>query len=129
MPVESDMNQPAGTFSDTVTFDQVQSMLAAVGGDMSAAARITDEINSGTRSLANLNYWLDRMGSGAGAGTTNPPATGGGDTYTVASGDSLSAIAARYGISWQELYEANRALIGGDPNLIQPGQVLVIPGS
>jgi nucleoid-associated protein YgaU len=28
---------------------------------------------------------------------------------------------------WQALYEANRDVIGGNPNLIKPGQVLVVP--
>jgi LysM repeat protein len=49
-------------------------------------------------------------------------------TYTVQSGDWLSKIAPRYGVSWQQLYAANRQTIGGNPNLIKPGQRLVIPG-
>lgn len=50
-------------------------------------------------------------------------------SYTVVSGDSLSKIAKKYGISWQELYEANKATIGSNPNLIKPGQSFVIPGT
>ncbi len=52
-------------------------------------------------------------------------------TYTVASGDSLSAIAARElgdADRWHELYDANRDVVGPDPNLIHPGQVLTLPG-
>ncbi|KKK61704.1 hypothetical protein LCGC14_3011680, partial [marine sediment metagenome] len=38
------------------------------------------------------------------------------------------AIAAGLGIGdWRPLYEANKKLIGPDPDLIQPGQVLTIP--
>ena len=52
-------------------------------------------------------------------------------TYTVQSGDSLSRIAKRelgsYNL-WNVIYEANRDQIS-DPNVIRPGQVLVIPGS
>ncbi len=48
-------------------------------------------------------------------------------TYTVVSGDTLGAIANKYGTTWQVLYEANKALVGPDPDLIQPGMVLVIP--
>ncbi len=49
-------------------------------------------------------------------------------TYTVRSGDTLSAIAAGLGIGdWRPLYDANKNLIGPDPDLIQPGQVLTIP--
>jgi hypothetical protein len=31
-------------------------------------------------------------------------------------------------ISWQDIYQANKGVIGGDPNLIRPGQKLTIPG-
>ncbi|MDO8617192.1 MAG: LysM domain-containing protein [Dehalococcoidia bacterium] len=49
-------------------------------------------------------------------------------TYTVQPGDTLSGIAAQLGLpGWQRLYEANAATIGPDPNLIHPGQVLVVP--
>ena len=53
-------------------------------------------------------------------------------TYTVAAGDSLSAIAQKqYGSAtrdkWMAIYEANKALIGDNPSLIRPGQVLTIP--
>jgi hypothetical protein len=44
--------------------------------------------------------------------------------YTVRKGDTLSAIAARHGTTWQKLYAANKAAIGGDPDLIVPGQRL-----
>ncbi|MFF9279883.1 transglycosylase family protein [Streptomyces griseosporeus] len=44
--------------------------------------------------------------------------------YTVREGDTLSTIAARHGTSWQRIYAANRAVIGGDPDLIVPGQRL-----
>ena len=51
-------------------------------------------------------------------------------TYVVKSGDSLSEIAQREmgdGDRWNELYEANKAAIGDDPDLIQPGTELTIP--
>ncbi|MDX3454800.1 transglycosylase family protein [Streptomyces sp. ME02-8801-2C] len=44
--------------------------------------------------------------------------------YTVRQGDTLSGIAARYTTTWQHLYATNKAVIGGDPNLIVPGQQL-----
>jgi len=47
----------------------------------------------------------------------------------VRHGDSLSGIAARYHIVWPGLYEANRGVIGGNPNLINPGQHLRIPSA
>lgn len=47
-------------------------------------------------------------------------------TYVVQSGDSLSSIAAKYGTTWQKIYNDNKSVIGGDPSLIYPGQVLKI---
>jgi LysM repeat protein len=46
--------------------------------------------------------------------------------YTVRGGDTLSGIAARHGTTWRKIYAANRAVIGGDPDLIVPGQRLDI---
>ncbi len=48
-------------------------------------------------------------------------------SYTVQPGDTLSRIAANYGLSsWQTLYAANQDRIS-NPNFIHIGQVLVIP--
>jgi nucleoid-associated protein YgaU len=52
-----------------------------------------------------------------------------GKTYTVVKGDSLSKIAKReYGdvLEWKKIYEANKDVID-DPDLIEPGQNLIIP--
>src|SRR5215210_8602670 len=46
-------------------------------------------------------------------------AAGGGSTYTVQAGDSLSKIGTRYGVSWKEIYEANRDKLD-DPDKIHP---------
>jgi nucleoid-associated protein YgaU len=51
---------------------------------------------------------------------------GGEETYTVKSGDSLSKIGHHYGVSWQEIFEANKDQIK-DPDKIFPGQTLRIP--
>jgi nucleoid-associated protein YgaU len=70
----------------------------------------------------------------AAAGVTRGASAG--DRYTVRPGDSLWDIAemklgttearriARY---WPRIHRANRDVIGGDPNLIVPGQVLTLP--
>ncbi|MDX3583760.1 LysM peptidoglycan-binding domain-containing protein [Streptomyces europaeiscabiei] len=44
--------------------------------------------------------------------------------YTVRRGDTLSGVAARHGTTWRQVYAANRAVIGGDPDMIVPGQRL-----
>jgi nucleoid-associated protein YgaU len=41
--------------------------------------------------------------------------------YTVREGDTLSTIAAGHGTTWQRIYAANKAAIGGNPDLIMPG--------
>lgn len=46
---------------------------------------------------------------------------------TVAAGDTLSKIASANNTTWEKLYEANKAVIGADPNLIHPGQKLRLP--
>jgi LysM repeat protein len=48
-------------------------------------------------------------------------------TYTVKPGDNLFNIGKSYGVAWQNIYAANRGLIGSNPGLIHPGQNLVIP--
>jgi hypothetical protein len=50
--------------------------------------------------------------------------------YVVQAGDSLSKIAGRqYGniFLWPLIFDANRKVIGPNPNIIQPGQNLLIP--
>lgn len=50
-------------------------------------------------------------------------------TYTVKPGDTLWGIAERFlgkGSRWREIYYANRAIIGANPNVIRPGQKLTI---
>ncbi|CAM3494830.1 MULTISPECIES: LysM peptidoglycan-binding domain-containing protein [Saccharibacillus] len=51
-------------------------------------------------------------------------------TYTVKSGDSLHKIAKLElgsGEKWQLIYAANKSVIGSNPNVIKPGQRLVMP--
>lgn len=51
-----------------------------------------------------------------------------GKHYVVKQGDYLVRIAAQQGVdSWHTLYDLNRQVIGGNPNLILPGQDLVLP--
>jgi LysM repeat protein len=63
-------------------------------------------------------------GAGPPAAPSSPPAAG--QTHTVRPGETLSAIARRYGVSVWVLARANSL---ANPSLIVPGQVLVIPGS
>ena len=53
--------------------------------------------------------------------------------YTIRSGDTLSAIARAHGITWQQLYNHpdNAAFRRRrpNPNLIYPGDVVMVPGN
>ena len=62
--------------------------------------------------------------------TNNSPAPTSAQSYTVKNGDCLCAIARRfYGDDkrYIDIYNANKSIIGGNPNLIMPGQKLTIP--
>lgn len=50
--------------------------------------------------------------------------------YVVQPGDTLSGIAARLDVrgGWPALYAVNRTVIGPDPDVIDPGTVLILPG-
>lgn len=60
-------------------------------------------------------------------GDSSSSSGGGGSTYTVQAGDSLSKIGAHFGVSWHKIFEANRDKLD-NPDKIQPGQELTIPG-
>ncbi len=45
-------------------------------------------------------------------------------TYTVKSGDTLSAIGQRFGVDWRDIAKVNKI---PNPDLIYPGQTFVIP--
>ncbi|MFH9613713.1 peptidoglycan DD-metalloendopeptidase family protein [Streptomyces pratensis] len=63
------------------------------------------------------------------AAKTSPTAVPGQhESYTVARGDSLSGIASAERVQggWQQLYAANRAVVGAEPDLILPGQRLTL---
>ena len=60
--------------------------------------------------------------------TAAAAAGGGGNTYTVVSGDNLTKIGAKYGLTWQQVFEANKDKID-DPDKIFPGQELTIPSA
>jgi len=88
---------------------------------------------AGVDNSASLNISVD---TGFAAQEASAAATGasggasGGQSYTVKGGDTLSKIAkAHYGDAgaWRRIFEANRDTIS-DPDMIQVGQRLTIPG-
>lgn len=60
------------------------------------------------------------------------PAPAAAQSYTVVKGDCLWNIAKRFygnGSKYTVIHDANKSVIGGNPNLIYPGQVLTIPAA
>jgi len=82
---------------------------------------------------------IDNMSTNEVSGSTNPTTTNKNDnnsndnskkensSYTVKKGDTLSGIAKQFATTWQKIYNMNKSIIGGNPNLIIPGQKLTIP--
>ena len=70
-----------------------------------------------------MNISAPEADAGSGSGSS-----GGGSTYTVQSGDTLSKIGSHHGVSWQKIFEANRDKLD-DPDEIKVGQELTIPSA
>ncbi|HEY0172937.1 MAG TPA: LysM peptidoglycan-binding domain-containing protein [Pyrinomonadaceae bacterium] len=88
-----------------------------------AKQRLWDEYNRIDPDMRSGDLVMNvEVGGGAGGREE-----GGGQTYTVKSGDSLSAIGQRHGVAWRDIHEANKDVIGDNPDLIKPGQKLRIP--
>lgn len=96
-------NQPAGTFSDQVTAEEVAGWYTAAGIPKSAEDinRITSEINSGTRTIASVQYWI--TGPGLATLPDDAPLPAGSD------GSETSATGILYG--------------GSLVRVVRPGQV------
>ena len=89
------------------------------------------KVLSAVRGVGGVTSVTDSLTMGGGGTSSGGLSTSGagGRSYTVKSGDSLSAIAKReYGDAgeWRRIFEANRDQIK-DPDLIHPGQELKIP--
>ena len=82
--------------------------------------KIWDEYNRIDPDMRSGDLVLNLQVGGGGEG-------GGEASYTVKSGDTLSAIGQRHGVHWREIHEANKDVIGDNPDKIHPGQTLRIP--
>jgi hypothetical protein len=106
--------------------------------------RLTDgaDVGDGDAESPDIDSVAPEAAPGGAAPPTRSTGTGlPGHTYVVRTGDSLWRIAERtlsdrgdgtvtsadIARFWPVVYEANRALIGDDPNLIFPGQTLQMP--
>ncbi len=100
--------------------DTLSGIAARFGVSLSALARANGLT---TRSFVYVGQRLV-IPSGS-TGATTPPSTGSSRVYIVRPGDTLSGIAARFGVSLNALARANGIR---NPSRIYVGQRLVIPG-
>jgi spore coat assembly protein SafA len=117
---------PANTSGQTVytvrSGDTLSGIAARFGTTYQAIAAANGISNP------NVIYPGQQLRIPGGNASAPAPAQNGGGTvsrYTVEPGDTLSGIGARFGVSWQAIASANHI---SDPNLIYPGQQLIIPG-
>jgi nucleoid-associated protein YgaU len=83
-----------------------------------------EQVNKARENKEKLAGLEDKLEVATAAMRKAPPAP---KTHTVVSGDTLTGIAKKYGKeSWKEVYEANKDIIGDDPNKIRPGMELKI---
>ena len=109
-----------------------------VGGPFGGSGLTTTQagtLSSGVQNITGLTSgaaggktgFLGGLGSILGGvfGFGQPPATTAPQSYTIQSGDTLSAIAAQYGVSVQDIMNANPSIT--DPNVIYAGNTITIP--
>jgi hypothetical protein len=100
---------------------------ARAGASGSApGTKSTTVTKKSTKSQKSTKATKRASGNTTDRGSSRAKANGTGGNYTVRSGDTLSGIAVAHGLSWKKLYAVNKPLIGGDPNLIFPGQRLTV---
>ena len=93
--------------------------------DVQAGVTSTEQIKPDFSDVQSKVTSTETIAGGEGGGGAT-----GEQTYTVAKGDTLSHIAKEYygkAGKWHAIYDANRDVIGDNPDKIFPGQVLKIP--
>lgn len=115
-----DLANQSGVSNLQVTEDGDVLHLTGTVPSEDAKQRIWDEYGRLDPDMRSGDLVLNLEVGGGGAG-------GGEGSYTVKRGDTLSEIGQNHGVAWREIYEANRDVIGDNPDRIQPGQTLRIP--
>ena len=108
-----------------ILFAVLALLLLAACGDSEGASDDTPSPSPTTRSSSTPGPGTDTASPSA-APTAAPTVPPEGLSYTVVSGDTLGAIATRYGVTVDAIVAANGI---ADPAALQVGQVLIIPGA
>jgi LysM repeat protein len=105
-------------------------LLVAVGMKGSARPAQANHRIASSTSTSSTSSTEVTLASTLSVTAASVPAANPAARYVVQPGDTLSGIAARFGVrgGWPALYAANRPLIGSDPDVVRPGTVLVLPG-
>lgn len=101
--------------------------IVACGGDSDAEGSPLGNDDNGDDPTASSAATATAPAGASSPEATEAPAnggTGGEGTYTVQPGDTLAAIAQQFGVTVQEIVDANDI---ANPDVIRPGQVLEIP--
>lgn len=106
---------------------------AGNGFDISVKIRLKQWRDYGTRTVnVTITASKPRAAVEPRRAASTSPAPSQATSYTVVKGDCLWNIAKKFygsGSKYSVIYNANRSVIGGNPNLIYPGQVLTIPAA
>lgn len=115
-PAPIQASGPGGSYT-VVSGDSLSGIGAKVGADWRAIA----QLNNISAPFTIYPNEVLHLPGGAAVSPSNTTIR-----YTVQSGDTLSAIGAKFGVSYQTIAQLNGI---ADPNRINVGQVLVISGS
>ncbi|BAJ31534.1 MULTISPECIES: transglycosylase family protein [Kitasatospora] len=122
----SSSNSSKSTSSNNSTSSKSTSSNSAASDDSAKASRSESRAQAPKAAAQETpkQTWKNKSASATTTNTAKAATTG--DGYTVKAGDTLSKIADSLGVDWHTLYSNNSGVVGGNPDLIYPGQVLSV---
>lgn len=108
---------------------EVANLQTDANGSLTTRVKIPKSATTGEQWVVSLEVSsknLDFLGASQSFTVTNSSELNGQTSYIVKPGDYLTRIAARYGVGLAAILKANPEIT--NPNLIYPGEALVIPG-
>ncbi len=115
--------KPAATPAPAATATPKPAAKPAASSDSVAATTNTAKTAQAPKASDSAKSWKSDSASKSWKSAAKK-STGG--NYTVKAGDTLSSIAAAQGVDWHTLYNNNAQVIGGNADLIYPGQTITV---